>query len=268
MTATIGSAFTKHTVAAAGFDVTTYSAGPTEADPVLYLPGGGGPSMSRALDTIAEQFRVHMIELPGWGSQPNDVANFDGLASQVAEIATALGLDRFHLMGTSLGGACALHLALLHPERVISMVLECPAKFRKESRNPGELAPEEFVKAFRTHPERLPHFQPPDHEFMGRVWPTVERLMGDPDTDPAFLARMESCPVRTLVLFGTNDGVINPINAPTYRRHLKNSTLQYVYDAAHAIQEDRPEAFAETVTDFLARGMVFFVNQTSSLINP
>ena len=103
-----------------------------------------------------------VLELPGWGAQPNDVADFDGLAEQVALIATAIGLDTFHLMGTSLGGACALHLATLYPERVVSMVLEAPAKFREASVNPAELAPDAFVRAFRTHPERIPHMEPLD----------------------------------------------------------------------------------------------------------
>ena len=115
-TASVGAAFRRETVAAAGFDVTYYEAG--EGEPLLCLPGAGGPHMRIALDLLARDYRVILLELPGWGAQPNDVADFDGLAEQVALIATAIGLETFHLMGTSLGGACALHLATLHPERV------------------------------------------------------------------------------------------------------------------------------------------------------
>ena len=62
--------------------------------------------------------------------------------------------------------------------------------------------------------------------------------------------------------------MINPINGRTYRRLMKNSTLQYVYSAAHDIQGDRPEAFAETVGDFLRRGMNFMINEGDGLLNP
>ena len=140
-----------HTVAAAGFDVTYYEAG--EGEPLLCLPGAGGPHMRIALDLLAHEYRVVVLELPGWGAQPNDVADFDGLAEQVALIATAIGLDTFHLMGTSLGGACALHLATLYPERVRSMVLEAPAKFREASVSPTELAPD-AVRQGVPHPSR------------------------------------------------------------------------------------------------------------------
>jgi pimeloyl-ACP methyl ester carboxylesterase len=262
----VGSVFRRQTVAAAGFDVTYYEAG--AGDPVLYLPGAGGPHMRIALDLLARDYRVIVLELPGWGAQPNDVADFDGLAEQVALIATAIGLDTFHLMGTSLGGACALHLATLYPERVVSLVLEAPAKFREASVNPAELAPDAFVRAFRTHPERIPHMEPLDPEFLARVWPTVERLAGDGAVDERFVARLAASPTRTLVLFGRDDGVINPINGRTYRRLMKNSTLQYVYSAAHDIQGDRPEAFAETVGDFLRRGMNFMIDERDGLLNP
>jgi pimeloyl-ACP methyl ester carboxylesterase len=261
-----GEVFVEKAVTAADFNVRYWEAG--TGDAVIYLHGAGGYQPRFGLDFVARNNRVFAIELPGWGEQVNDVADFDGLATQVVAIAAALGLDTFHLMGTSLGGACALHLTSLFPERVTSLVLEAPAKFREASANPATLAPEAFVKAFRSHPEREPHMAPPDPIFMARVWPTVERLMDDGSVDPAFAARLEALPTRTLILFGTDDGIINPINGRTYRRLMKNSTLQLVYDAAHDIQGDRPEAFAETVSDFLRRGMGFMINEQDGIINP
>ncbi|MEP7112342.1 MAG: alpha/beta hydrolase [Ilumatobacteraceae bacterium] len=260
-----GSTFVEHSVDAAGFTVRYLEAGTGLA--VLYLPGAGGPVLTYALDALAERFRVIVLELPGWGAQANDVEDFDALAAQVAEIATALGLDRFHLLGTSFGGACALHFVTRHPERVESLVLEAPAKFRESSVHPSTLAPDAFVKAFRSHPQRMPHMRPPEPALMARVWPTVERLMGD-GSDDGLLARLGEVPTLTLILFGRNDGIINPINGQTLRRAMRNSSLQYVYDAAHDIQSDRPEAFADVVGDFLERGMKFLINDQDGLINP
>ena len=260
-----GAAFVEGTVDAAGFTVRYLQAGDGPA--VLYLPGAGGPVMTFALDALAKRFRVIVLELPGWGLQPNDVADFDGLAAQVFEIAGALGLERFHLMGTSFGGACAMHYVSLYPGTVESLVLEAPAKFRESSVTPSQLAPEAFVKAFRSHPERVPQMSPPDPAFMARVWPSVERLMGD-GSDDGLAARLGEVPTRTLILFGRDDGIINPINGRTVRRAMRNSSLQYVYDAAHDIQSDRPEAFADVVGDFLDRGMKFLINDQDGLINP
>lgn len=263
-----GLGFVEGSVDAGGHTVRYYSVGDGPA--VLYLPGAGGPVMTYALDALAERFRVIIVEYPGWGAQGDDeptVADFDELAAQIADIATALGLDRFHLVGTSFGGACALHFVVNYPDRVESLVLEAPGKFREASAHPSTLAPDEFVRAFRTHPERLPHMGPPDPGFMARVWPTVERLMGD-GWDDELLARLGEVPTRTLILFGRDDGIINPINGRVLRRTLRNSSLQYVFDAAHDIQSDRPEAFADVVGDFLQRGMSFLINDQDGLINP
>jgi pimeloyl-ACP methyl ester carboxylesterase len=267
MTDTIGlGTFERRSVAAAGFEITYFEAG--AGAPLVVLPGAGGPRLGPAFETLAREFRVLMLELPGWGAQPNDVADFDGLARQVAAVPEALGLANYHLLGTSLGGACALHLATLFPERVISLTLEAPAELREASVHPSTLGPEQFVRAFRTHPERgLPH-TPPDPAFMARVWPTVERLMGDGTLDGAFAPRLRELPTRTLVLFGRDDGIVNPVNGRTYRRLLTNAVLMYMYDAAHEIAQDRPEAFADVVGDFLRRGMNFLVNDTDRLINP
>lgn len=258
--------FTRHSVAAAGFDVTYYEAG--SGATLVVLPGAGGPRLGPTYDALAAQFRVVMIELPGWGMQPNDAADFDALVDQVAEVIMALGIETFHLLGTSLGGACATHFATRHPDRLISLILEAPAKFRDQSANPAELPPEKFVRAFRTHPDRGLPIEPPDPVFMARVWPTVMRFMGDGAYDAAFGERMTGIQTRTLVMFGQNDGIINPINGRTYRRLIANSVLMYVYDAAHDIANDRPEMFVDVVGDFIRRGMNFMVNNQDGLINP
>jgi hypothetical protein len=53
-----------------------------------------------------------------------------------------------------------------------------------------------------------------------------------------------------------------------YRERLVNCNLVYVYDAAHEMQFDRPQAFADVVGDFVARQEAFVVNDRSGVINP
>ena len=262
----IGSRFAPRTVEAAGFTVRCWEAG--DGATIVWLPGEGGPRMSRALDLLAQRFRVVAVELPGWGEQPNDVADLDGLADQVDDVAGALGLDSYHLLGTSLGGACALHLVTRHPERVVSLTLEAPAEIRTGSPDPAGMTPDELVGASRAHPERPPHPAPPDAAFAARLGPTIERLLGTGQVDEAFLARLGEVTTRTLVLFGDADGIIDPANGPILKRAMPNAVLLYVYDAAHDIQADRPEAFADVVGDFVRRGMNFLVNDADGLINP
>jgi pimeloyl-ACP methyl ester carboxylesterase len=235
--------------------------------PVVVLHGAGGPPPAApALDLLATEFRLIEVTLTGWDDEPADhITSMADLASEVASIID----EPVHVLGTSLGGAVALHLALDHPEKLQSIVLESPAAFRVGATPPNQLSPEQMVKAFRRHPEREPHMQPPDPAKMAKTWPVVERvLVSTPPYDEALVERMKSCAVRTLVLFGEFDGTIPVDNGRTYRRFLTNCSFQIVHDAAHDIQADRPEAFADVVSDFLRRGMAFLVPDKETLINP
>ncbi|MGH3248582.1 MAG: alpha/beta fold hydrolase [Trebonia sp.] len=265
---TPGAGFTEHTVQADGFTVRYAESGTGEA--LVVLHGAGGLRHSRALDLLATQYRVVAIEMPGFGQQPNEThQTMAQLAQSVAVIIDAIGPDRYHLLGTSFGGATAAHLAVARPDRVISLVLEGPAAFREGSRNPAEIPPEQMLGAFRTHPERVPAFLPPDPEVMARTWPFVERMLGSrPVYDQELADQLPGLTVRTLVLFGDRDGIIPPQNGRTWRRLLPNCAFILVHDAAHDIQGDRAEAFVDVVSDWLARGWQFLLPDQDTLINP
>lgn len=95
----------------------------------------------------------------------------------------------------------------------------------------------------------------------------VMRLIG-PNRDHAFEERLKALSVPVLVLFGTHDGVIPPEMGRIYKSLLPNCHFVLIYDAAHALTDDRPEAFTEVVSDFLERHEQFAVSRRSTVIYP
>ena len=95
----------------------------------------------------------------------------------------------------------------------------------------------------------------------------LRRLRG-PNRDPDLEGRLATLNVPTLVLFGTEDRLIPTEMGRIYRELMPNCHLVFVYDAGHHIDADRPEAFADIVSDFLERHEQFVVTRTSSVINP
>jgi pimeloyl-ACP methyl ester carboxylesterase len=93
------------------------------------------------------------------------------------------------------------------------------------------------------------------------------RLLGPP-RDAVFEARLRELETPVLALFGTVDRVTPPEAAHLYRELLPNCHIVMVYDAAHAIDADRPEAMASVVEDFLKRQARFLVRDKSGLIHP
>jgi pimeloyl-ACP methyl ester carboxylesterase len=70
------------------------------------------------------------FDLPGFGySDVSSPGSIDGYARDVAEGLQMLGIERFTLVGHSLGGAVATALAELMPAKVDAIVLLAPAGF-------------------------------------------------------------------------------------------------------------------------------------------
>jgi pimeloyl-ACP methyl ester carboxylesterase len=262
-----GAAFQQRSVAVAGFDVRYWEAG--SGEPVIALHGAGGVELSLAHELLADRFRVLVFEVPGFGPQENtSVLDPAGMAAVVLGFADALGLDRFAVLATSMSGPLACRLALDQPQRVVRLILEAPAALRGHgARNPFTMTPQDLLRAFNRHPERVAHKAMPDPAFLGRVAPLVMGLVGPPfDADLA--DALGDLTVPTLVIYGLDDGLTPPEAGREFRTRIPQCTYALVYDAAHDVQGDRPEAFADLVGDFLARGQQFLVPDADSRINP
>jgi pyruvate dehydrogenase E2 component (dihydrolipoamide acetyltransferase) len=95
--------------------------------PVLLLHGFGADlnTWMFTQPALAEDRRVFALDLPGHGGSAKEVAAGDAeaLTDTVDAALGALGLERMHLVGHSMGGAIAASLALQRPERAATLTL-------------------------------------------------------------------------------------------------------------------------------------------------
>jgi len=255
--------FIERHVAADGFDIRYLEAG--DGPPLVCFHGAGGLRLSRAHELLAEHHRVIAFEAPGFGdSEVNDRSNsMSDLAGSLLEAIGALGVDRFAVWGQSFGGKLALWAAIAAADRLDALVLTAPAAIRE-----GELPPpEELATMLHAHPERRPNYMPISPELDAKQRELVGRLIGPP-RDTELEDAMRDLQVPTLVLFGTEDRLTPPELGRIYRELLPNCQFVIVYDAAHAIYDDRPEALAAIVTDFVEHHEQFVVRRESGLLYP
>jgi pimeloyl-ACP methyl ester carboxylesterase len=263
-----GALFTEGYVEADGFRMRYKEAG--QGEPLVSLHGAGGMKIYRSHALLAEQYRVIVFEVPGFGASPANERSqsMPELASTMAQAVTNLGLERFNLMGNSFGGKLALWLAVQQPERVQALILVAPAAIRPEGGGPpAALSPEELIARLYAHPERQAPAPPLDPAIRARQQALVRRVMG-PARDTALESRMPGLHVPVLVLFGTMDRIISPEMGRLYCDKLPNCHLVLVYDAGHEVDADRPEAFVSVVSDFIQHHEAFLVNRRSGRINP
>src|SRR5713226_4294919 len=94
--------------------------------PLVFLHGAGGHTgWMGFLDELATRFAVFAPEHPGFG-QSDDPPWLDEIADLAyfhLDLLKALGLDRVHLMGTSLGGWVAAEMAVRNTARLASLTL-------------------------------------------------------------------------------------------------------------------------------------------------
>ncbi len=129
-------------VRAADATLATYEAGSDApgAPVVLMLHGLGHWSdgaWGRLVPQLDPALRYVAFDLPGFGASDKPAAAFDlaYFRRVLDDVVGALGLERFALIGHSLGGFIAADYAGAHPARVTHLALIAPAAFARTPRH-------------------------------------------------------------------------------------------------------------------------------------
>ena len=114
-----------------GLSIFYREAGPTGGPVVLLLHGF--PSSSRMYDPLFARLsdRFHLIapDFPGFGHSdwPDPVKfayTFDHLATVVDHFTEKLGLSKYHLAFQDYGADVGMRMAVAHPERLQSLIIQ------------------------------------------------------------------------------------------------------------------------------------------------
>ena len=265
--ASAGGVFKERSVRADGFAIRYAEAG--KGNVLVSIHGAGGMRISPAHELLAKTYRVIVFEVPGFGKSPANErsATMQDLAGTMNKAIAALGIKKFSLMGNSFGAKLVSWMAVQAPDTLQALLLVAPAAIRHDRPRVVGKTPEETRALFHAHPENIPPQPAVKPEIEAKQQALVRRLIG-PARDAALEGQLKEMKVPTLALFGTVDRVTPADAAHLYREIIPNCHIGMVYDAAHAIDADRPEAVAEIVADFIERQEKFLVTGQSGVIYP
>jgi Predicted hydrolases or acyltransferases (alpha/beta hydrolase superfamily) len=233
-------------------------------DAVLVVcPGSAGAGGSWAKDQLATRLRVIELNPPGWGGTPKLSAKIDqrDLAVLVAAAVEALGIERYHLHGASMGGVTALWLANQFPSRVRTLSLEGDMNFVREEDlvNPagvrvladmvarGDPDGEGYPRA-EIHPRKPWMDEEHFREQMRKRIPMMQMLTNLHEDE--LLHRLPEYEVPTIVLLGDRDELLRPTHLDRWRAvHPVVSTV-LLRGAAHDVQNTEPEQLVGALTCF------------------
>jgi pimeloyl-ACP methyl ester carboxylesterase len=258
------------------------------AGPTLVMLHGGGPGASgvsnyhQNLPALSRRFRVILPDQPGFGGsyRPDEAAL---AARSITEITVdalyqtldALGLERFHLLGNSLGGAAAIAMAQARPERVTGLVLMAPGGgWLPFGPTPTEGQKEMFRYYNGGGPteKKMANFIRTmvfDHRQFGAdvVKARYEASLDESHIafyhryNAAFAERHGMDPLwrdlhkitaPTLLLWGRDDRTITLDGAQIMLKNIRNVQLHVFGNCGHWVQLERRDEFERLVTDFLA----------------
>ena len=255
-----------------------------EGYPVLMLHGGGAgasglSNYSRNIEALARQFRVLVVDMPGYGRSSKGLNRkdpFGDLADSMLSLLDALDIQTAHVIGNSLGGACALRMALEAPSRTSALVLMGPGGVNTTRSLPtkGLNALFRFYDGEGPTREKIAHFirdylvydgsqvsdEMIEERYQSSIDPEVVAAppLRRPSGIPNFRAldftrdpRLDHCQIPTLVLWGVEDKVNRPSGAEALLRRMPNCDLYLFSKAGHWVQWERADEFNAVTTAFL-----------------
>jgi pimeloyl-ACP methyl ester carboxylesterase len=227
----------------------------------------------RVTNGFAAERDVILFDYPGIGSSSGETpSTVAALTKACVEFCRALDLTRFDVLGFSLGGMIAQQLAADHPEMVRRIILSGTGPRGGEAMVFDDLSADELddeaaliMNAFFTQSE--------PSKAAGRAF--IERTKRRVENRDASVSKQaalaESAAIRewgvipktdrfamlgqinqpTLIVHGSKDVVIAPINAFLLAEHLPNAQLIMYPDASHAAYSQHAENFLENARLFL-----------------
>ncbi|MFG3280529.1 alpha/beta fold hydrolase [Streptomyces sp. NPDC048111] len=220
---------------------------------------------------LRDAARLVALDLRGHGdSDWSDDYRIATMAEDVVAVAGHLGLDRVRLVGMSLGGVVAAHVAAAHPglvERLVLVDVAPGVDFGSTGRARAFMAGLEPAASLDAVVDAALRVSPrADRGTLTYRMSTLFRPgpggmwvpKGDPRPPdfPAILAAIERLGAQltalpVLLVRGGRSRVLPQATAERFVQHLPDARLAVVPDAGHIVQEDNPAALTEVLRAFV-----------------
>ena len=223
---------------------------------------GNSTHWTAQLEHLRPLRRAVAFDLRGHGgSEPprNSDYSIAGMAGDIAAVVDTMGLDRFVLVGHSMGGGVALSYAGAQPQRVAGLLLVDPIGDGKQ------------ISEADTRP-LLARLDSSYDITIREYWTGIsgpdsavrERLLADLGTTPrttvvpAFRAALQFDPDPSLARYrGPIRSIVTPYNDQPFSLHRvgKGFPHRVVQGTGHWIQLDQPEEFNRLLDEFIGKSV-------------
>ncbi len=223
------------------------------------------------VDGLAGAYRIICPDLRGHGRSgtPPQPWNVRDLARDLIHTLDTLAIRSAVVVGHSLGGMAALHMALNNPDRLHGLVLlSTSAEAEKPERRSqlslmamtlnmwgmnrlmaGRAAKAFFSPAFaRRSPGKVKVWR--DH-LLSMQRPALLQALTAVRDRPSVLAQLDTLAMPALVMGTQEDTIADPTHAAIMARRLRNARLVMLPGGGHALPVEHPQALIEALRGFV-----------------
>ncbi|HEY9278678.1 MAG TPA: alpha/beta hydrolase [Eoetvoesiella sp.] len=249
----------ERSVSANGIKIHVYCGG--SGAPVLFFHGAAGvKGWTPYFDALSERYEVFAPSHPGFGH--SDDAPELGNPRQVAEFYQAwikeLGIDKCHLVGSSLGAWVASEFASLDDSALQSLTLIAPPGLAPKSESgpaPGQSAAEYAIRKLfldQGIADRWLAAEPTNDQklIIARNRVATARIAGEDFYNPQLKEAVRSIVVPTLVVWGDSDAVVPVEQAELWGQAIQNSQIEIIEECGHLPHMERTAVTMERIFDF------------------
>jgi pimeloyl-ACP methyl ester carboxylesterase len=224
------------------------------------------------LPGLAERYDIVLFDNRGIGESdaPPGPYSVVEMAADAVQVLDEAGIERAHVVGTSLGGMIAQELALTHAERVDRLVLACTtpggpkahpmpqvtvALMAEASTLEPAVALRRFVEnalapaSVAAHPELVDRIMA--HRLETAQQPAAWAAQASAGATFDAYDRLGELAAPTLVQHGGEDVVVDPQNADLLVELLPDARIEPFPGTGHLFFWEEPERFVASVSAFL-----------------
>jgi pimeloyl-ACP methyl ester carboxylesterase len=224
---------------------------------------------------LEKDYRVIRMDLPGFGlsgiNETNDFSDAHDIAV-ILGLLNALGVEKATVIGNSLGGKLAWHIAVAHPERVEKLVLISPDGFASEGFEYDKAPEASWMLSAMTIALPKPFLKmslvpayADANVLSSGMLDRYYDLMCAPGVRKSIVARVEQTVLKdpipllktiqadTLLMWGEQDGMIPIANAQEYVKNIPSVRLEVLPKTGHLPQEEHAQDSLRVLKQFLDR---------------